>query len=678
MSRSGAARSSAAFCTWLLALGSGCEPELTTGGGQAVEAGAPNLASDPGSERPTTAVDAGASTPQVDGRDAGATRRPTDAAAADAATSESSEPAQPSGHAAHGDTTHAPDAALDAASTDAIRDADVVAMDAAPVEAELPCDSTWNAIQRSIFAAKGCTSAACHGRARRAGELDLTPAAAYAQLVHRPARAPLTVPLDRVEPGEQSLSFLYRKLEAGRGVALPAGGGSPMPVGGDPVSAAQLEALRLWIRAGAPEQGVVAGTQTLLDCTLSEQANPNKSPAPPPPAEGEGFQHASGPWSVSAGSEAEVCFATYYDLTDRVPDWAKVPCQIGGRAQTCVAYQRRELSQDAQSHHSAIAVYAGDVPANDPSWGSWRCAGGALAGSLCDPTGRGVSASAGGAECGSGVCQAEPRKMVGCTGYGPNNKEASSVGAGGAQSPLSIDRYPAGVYAELPLKGVVLWNSHGFNLTTRDTTIEQFNSFWYAPPAQRVYPIVPVLTAGESAPNWNVYIDVPPYEEREYCAPFTFPRHARLVDLSQHTHKRGVRFRAWLPPNDPACPPGGCTANERPADHQSSQYNDPVVTRFDPPLRLDGESPESRTVTFCALYDNGKSDRGLLKRKSQLPAGATCSGPLACVGGARQGSACSDDASCGEGSRCDACRVNWGVTTEDEMFFLIANYYVAP
>ena len=540
------------------------------------------------------------------------------------------------------------------------------------------CTSTWQAIQKSIFEAKSCAASACHSTTARAGQLDLAASDAYVSLINRPARASLTRPMNLVTPGEQALSFLYQKLAAAtEKTELPTGGGSPMPVGQSPLSADQLKAVKLWIRAGAPQTGVVEGTQELLDCHQPKEADPNKAPRPPVPPASEGFQHVAGSWTVKPNAENEVCFATYYDLSASAPEWAKVPCTIGGREQTCVAYNRRELSQDSQSHHSIVSIYAGNFDASDPAWGKWTCSEGDHAGAACDPTKLGVSAAQGGAECGGdGVCQAPPRKMFGCTGFGPNDKEAASVGAGGSQSPVSADRFPEGVYSRVPLKGVVLWNSHGFNLTNKPANIAQYNTFWYAKPEQRTYVMNGIFTAGGSRTNSNVFLNIPPFEQREYCALYTLPQHARLADLSAHAHKRAVLWRTWLPPNEPTCPAGGCTPNERPSEYRSAQYNDPVVKRFDPPIAFDQEDPATRTLKFCAVYDNGKNDPSLLKRKSRLPDGAACRGQLYCAGGDKQGQACGDDAACGGGGVCEACGVTFGPTTEDEMFFLMGGYYV--
>lgn len=543
------------------------------------------------------------------------------------------------------------------------------------------CASTWEAIQVGVFEGHGCTSGPCHDTVDPAGGLDLSAGHAYENLVFRAPRASVGEGLYLVQPGEQELSLLYLKLAAATsGTPLPSGAGAPMPSGDAPaLSDEELAAMRLWIRAGAPQTGVVAGTSDLLSCSQPALATPNKSPRPPAPAATDGFQHFSGPWSVAPNSEDEVCFHTYYDLSDVAPDWARVPCSIGGSERECVAVRRAQLSQDAQSHHSIINVYGGSGTPDE--FGTWRCAGGALEGTACDPVRFGVPAAQGGAECGEGgACQTIPMSRVGCGALGPSDVDTASVGVGGAQSPVATSTYPEGVYATVPLRGVVAWNSHGFNLTTQTTTIDQYNTFWYAQPAERQYHV-----QGIGDGRYIFAMNVPPYQQQEICASYTLPQHARLISLSSHVHKRGILWRTWLPPNQPDCTPestdAACGPSSSAADYLSEIYNDPITRVFDEPLVFDDADPVTRTLKYCAVYDNGDEIPGLLKRISQLPEGSqACTRPhRACAGGPNPGMVCAgDDSLCGEGGVCDACPVRGGVTTEDEMFILVGSYYIVP
>ncbi|MFT7582373.1 MAG: hypothetical protein ACI9MR_004055, partial [Myxococcota bacterium] len=200
-----------------------------------------------------------------------------------------------------------------------------------------PASSTFEAIQTVVFDGYGCTNNACHGNASDpAGGMDLRREVAFSSLIDVLSNAQVADPLVRVYPGEQALSHLYEKLAAGTfNLELPDGAGRAMPFNGSTLTESHLEAIRLWIRGGAPKEGVVAGTADLLDCGLPATSNPLKIPRPTRPEAGTGIQFLSGAWSVPAASENEVCFATYYDLTDRLdlaPDWARVPCPdwLGG------------------------------------------------------------------------------------------------------------------------------------------------------------------------------------------------------------------------------------------------------------------------------------------------------------------------------------------------------------
>ena len=131
--------------------------------------------------------------------------------------------------------------------------------------------STFDAIQAIIFddPTYACSNDTCHG-ANLEGNLDLRPGASYAQLVNvASANPPNPDNALRVFPGDQDLSFLYNKI-ASKTLGTPNNVGTSMPVGPATVTPEHLEALRRWIRGGAPETTVVAGTSELLGSCLPE------------------------------------------------------------------------------------------------------------------------------------------------------------------------------------------------------------------------------------------------------------------------------------------------------------------------------------------------------------------------------------------------------------------------
>jgi hypothetical protein len=554
------------------------------------------------------------------------------------------------------------------------------------------CDyaSTYDAIQETIFEAKGCTAGVCHGEGMDGegleGDLDLRAGASYDALVRVPSD--IDPSIERVFPGDQDLSLLYLKLDAATNDKDLGDLGGAMPVATDPLTVDELEAIRLWIRGGAPEEGIVGNTLELLGCDGNFDPDPNKINPLPPPADDEGVQFYAGGWALDGEAEDEVCFATYYDVSEQVPPEYQVDCPQYGEGRKCFAFRRNELAQDSQSHHSIINVY---IPESDPKgddWGPWECLGGENAGQSCDPT----VADA----CGErSQCATPAVTSVGCVLYpyaprdfglggGVGGPTESTVALGGAQESTAIDLPPEGVYSVLPLEGFVSWNSHGFNLTKKPTSIEQWVNLTFAGESERIYIREQIFEAG----NIFAMSPVTPFEKREICTTWTLPQYSQLLSLSSHMHERGELFRIWLPPNEPCAGVAGCEPPGRDADYVSRLYDDPLYTYYDPPNDYSSAVTSERTFLACAVYDNGADDPFEVKRESTKPNTPVCGFPLAqcgcgaservCFGGDFQGAPCNgDDGVCGEGGICDACPLLGGVTTDDEMFIPLGSYYVA-
>jgi cysteine-rich repeat protein len=124
-------------------------------------------------------------------------------------------------------------------------------------------DSTYDAIQAVIFDAPEyqCASAACHGTTQ-SGDLDLRPGVSFDELQ------------TRLVPGDSAASLVWQKI-AERTLGAPDAPNAAMPIGNSAVLAEELEALALWIDAGAQRDAVVPGTDVLLGVCLP-------TPAPPP------------------------------------------------------------------------------------------------------------------------------------------------------------------------------------------------------------------------------------------------------------------------------------------------------------------------------------------------------------------------------------------------------------
>ena len=599
-------------------------------------------------------------------------------------------------------------------------------------------DSTFEAIQQVIIDGYGCASGFCHGDPAHPSGLHLLPGTEPGALDHNYEALLTGTPANQlgydkfVVEGDPKASLLYQVLwkQANCGgadapeecAALESEGVQSMPVGGA-LTATQLEAIELWISGAAPKDLVVAGTADKLDACLPP-ADPLKIDPPPPPGAGNGVQFVSSAWSLpSVQRENEVCFPIYYDFTQTalVPEDQQIDCPGAfgplNPSNKCFRWHEQLLLQDPQSHHSIIHVYTGQYDVDHPAWGPWTYKMNGLDdplnGQTCDPlaidpaTGQNVG------------CSGHPVRNAACLAYGPPDFNTGGQNGGTAPqvSGSQQRRYPQkladGVYSVMPMQGIMVFNSHAFNLTDYDTTMGQYLNLMLAGPNDQKYQSQQIFDADD------IFIqDVPPYETREYCATFTIDDGAKLFWLSSHTHRHGVRWRTWAPPNascnpgsacgnapcDPGSPGCACTpppnrcAPPGPAGddrlmYYSAVYNDPRQLAIEPPLPFTGSADERRFL-FCSLFDNGSTPTSPpLKRQSSSPdtpfifGGPCADEDKSCISPdpAKHGQLCAsqpdpdrfcDSAPGAFDGFCDACPVKGGFTTEDEMFIKLGNFFV--
>ncbi len=612
-------------------------------------------------------------------------------------------------------------------------------------------DSTFALIEKVIFERRGCLDATCHSGPTPAGGLDLTPGIAYEHLVDvapQSVSTELYPGLVRVLPGSKAYSLLWLNLA---GASLPLSWKAPlrpMPLGAPPLTFEELELVRLWIEYGATRDGVVPGSGDLVDACLPPPRPLETEPLPPPPA-GVGAQIRAPRQTLSPRSEREVCFTSYYDLSDQVPPEFRGP---GGGT---FRYKRTAARQDPHSHHGVVISYGGTTSIHDPIWGPFTCAGGAHGGAPCEPTD--PDACGADARCGS-----VPVPSVACIGYGPG--DATVLGSQilfSTMGTVASDR--EGIYSEAPLKGVLVWNSHAFNTTDEPAKLDMWLNFEFAAPEEQQRPLRGFIDTSQIGA-----MHVPAFATEEVCHRYVLPAGIRLLGLTSHVHQRGKRFRIFdghfacaagphagaacspfgpdpgLPSPDlcagAACvsrlaPRGGdcnrdltvtidelvlavrialgeahmsaCVATDVDTSgtvtvdelilavasslssgwrdpeasllYTSLTYSDPLVLSFDPPrLVARGTPAPERTLTYCALYDNGFADPDAVKRNSRVPSNSGPCRPTHCAEGAI-GRTCAADAECdtapgaGDGM-CDACTVSFGITTDDEMFVLIGSF----
>jgi hypothetical protein len=369
----------------------------------------------------------------------------------------------------------------------------------------------------------------------------------------------------------------------------------------------------------------------------------------PPPAD-KGVQFAMPVHAMQPGTEWEGCFASYYDFSDRVP--AKYKTSDGNEFYV----NSTVIHQTQGSHHLVIMnTHLAATDTSDPSLGAWTCKGGMTDAAACDP--HDATACRGG-----GVCGSTPKEMVACIGYGPPaaNVNAAGFGLGTAQqSQLTVPPID-GVYRSVPIKGVIFWDLHAFNLTTEPHVQRAFLNLTYADDRRFLEQRLTVTGNLDG---------VAPYTQRDLCAQWVVPKGLKIIRMTSHSHKRGMDFRA----KDPS---GKLL-------YESTLYSDPAYITFDPPLAYDSDDATARTMTFCNVYNNGLNADGtanydLVTKLSETPSYDVQPSPVACTKGRVAASCISllGDSQCdsipgaGDG-KCDAASIHFGVSTQSEMFFLL-------
>lgn len=213
---------------------------------------------------------------------------------------------------------------------------------------------TFNRIY-TIFQTQ-CVS--CHSGATPTGGLDLSGTATQvrANLVNvTPQNSTAAAKGQKlVKPGQPYQSFLLRKLSNGYihewdGGNLDATEGSPMPFYNTPLENRDIEIVRQWILAGAPQNGTITA-EPLVDEYFTDGGLPQiERPTPPPPD--KGFQIHVGPIFVDGFNEKE--YLLKYD-----PDFSG-PIEV----------KRMEAFMNQSSHHFILYKFTSTSAANNAANG---------------------------------------------------------------------------------------------------------------------------------------------------------------------------------------------------------------------------------------------------------------------------------------------------------------------
>jgi hypothetical protein len=209
--------------------------------------------------------------------------------------------------------------------------------------AQSTAKSSFQQIQETVFE-RYCVSChtAGHPSAVQSG-LVLDAPVAYQNLMNAPVKHPMGQlhHTKQVMPGKPDESMLWSKLiawdPAQPGMSSMAG--TPMPLGSQSLSVGQLDFVKKWITAGAPQAGVVADAALLADGTAPSYA-PFTALAPP----SKGYQLKIDPFTVKGNFERELF--VYKKVGNTQP----------------IFVNRIELKMRSNSHHFVLYNFRADTP----------------------------------------------------------------------------------------------------------------------------------------------------------------------------------------------------------------------------------------------------------------------------------------------------------------------------
>lgn len=211
----------------------------------------------------------------------------------------------------------------------------------------------YRQLHAEIFS-KSCSAGACHGGGQGLAGLNFSEAdAAYERLIDgEPVNGPAhQADLKLVVPGDVDSSYLYKKLSQSNASLNDDGLGARMPLTGERLGPNSLEAVSMWIEAGAPLDGAdfeadfvsQDDEEAYVDCDADDEQGMRECFEPPP--SDDVVRLYSPPIDVPANSELIAC--TYLD-------W---------RADTEMLVTASRGQQMSGGHH--IAVFVANSPSND-------------------------------------------------------------------------------------------------------------------------------------------------------------------------------------------------------------------------------------------------------------------------------------------------------------------------
>ena len=333
---------------------------------------------------------------------------------------------------------------------------------------------------------KNCATSGCHaspndGSFKQHG-LVLEKSVAFANLVNViPNNANAKKDgLLRVKPFKADQSLLFHKLQQTPSTHHSSDYGNPMPLGLSPLRNGQIEFIRRWIEAGAPEKGSVVDEAVLGDSSITYP----KFEALAIPNSNQGLQLILPTFEVAPNFERELF---YYKA-------------VGNKEPLLV--NRVEIKMRAGSHHFILYGFEANTPAAViPRPEVIR--------DLREPNGAYNFAN------------------VLTMGY--------HVFWAGTQTPYHNYTFPEGTALEIPANFYFDMNSHYVNKGATPIPGEVSVNL-YTVPASQVRRKVSVI-------NWgNNSLNLPPNQRTTATRTFRVNKRTVIVSLTSHMHKLGEKF----------------------------------------------------------------------------------------------------------------------------------------
>jgi hypothetical protein len=343
--------------------------------------------------------------------------------------------------------------------------------------------SSFGLMEERIFKTS-CAISGCHSSTEDATfiqhKLLLAPGLSYQNLV---GVEPTNVDakndgLLRVRPDDPHTSLLYNKL-AGAGHHSKIYG-NPMPLGLPLITVGQLEFIRQWIEAGAPEKGMVADSALLSDTTPQEE---NFTPLAAPP-DGQGLQIVVPEFTVAPDFERELFI---YQKVGNTSD---------------IYVNRIEIKMRQNSHHFILYDFDPSLPA------------------YLRPENNVIR---------------DLRNPDGTTNFGTALLMESHIFIAGTQTPYLDYKFPPGVALPLPAGVSLDCNSHYVNKSNEQIKGE-INVNLYTVPLSSVAKVAKVIFLA----NYN--LNLPGNKRTTVTKSFTFDKNVSVFTLSSHTHKLAEKF----------------------------------------------------------------------------------------------------------------------------------------